>query len=77
MVPGPTEKGILMSAYILRFQETIPIEDGSLHEEFISQSLPFNALAEIVAGTRTITEVKREPGDNDPVSRHLRVLPVS
>lgn len=69
----------MMAGFLLRFQETAKpitgIEGTAKTKTFVEKEKPDEGLVVPLAGTKTITEVKREQADSDPNSRSLHVLP--
>lgn len=70
----------MTTAFLLRFQELpgviLGAGRGSKSTFQSAQSVTGGKTAIPVAGTRTITEVKREQSDNDPHSRRLHIFPL-
>lgn len=63
-----------MTAFLLRFQQPVlQRAEGQpgLHEETVADTVKQFA---IVAGTKTVTEVRQEAADEDPRRRFYRAL---
>ena len=66
------------SAFLLRFQEATAQgvdECEAKTRIFVEKEKPDEGRILPLAGTKTITEVKKEAADNDPASRNFYVLP--
>ena len=64
--------------FLLRFQEvtcTCSDDRTAKTHTFVDREKPDEGRFLHMASTRTITEVRREEGDNDPISNSFYVLP--
>lgn len=59
-------------AFILRFQTYVEADFAPLSAR---QPMPQSAHAVVAAGTRTITEIRKESADADPATRRFDVFP--
>jgi hypothetical protein len=69
----------MKTGFLLRFQEgakPITGDEGTTKTKTaVKKERPDEGLVIPLAGTKTLTEVKREPADQDPKSRSLYGLP--